>query len=156
MTMNDEIQKIKLALDEHLSGINDNTTEIQALFDYLHELEAKVDKLNSRLDCVQLGLGGLSNTAFSKPFVSPLDQIEKKIFLVLYTEETPLSYAEIALKANVPKAIIAECISSLGSKGIPLARSFYSDQIFLKLDPRFKEVQAKENVVNLSLQSFME
>jgi len=151
MLMNDEIHKIKQVLEEHLGAINDNTTEIQALFDYLHEVEVKVEKLNQRLDSVQL--------AFSdspKISITPLNQTEKKIFLVLYTEEAPLSYGEIAVKANISKAIISEYVSSLGSKGIPLTRSFYNDQIFLKLEPRFKEMQAKENLVNLSLQSFME
>ena len=39
---------------------------------------------------------------------------------------------------------------------LPFIRTFVNDQIFLKLEPQFKELQAKENVVNLSLQSFME
>jgi len=151
MLMNDEIHKIRQALEEHLGAINDNTTEIQALFDYLHEVEVKVDKLNQRLDTVQLAF-----TDTPKFSITPLNQTEKKIFLVLYTEEAPLSYAEIAVKANISKAVIPECICSLGNKGIPLSRSFYNDQIFLKLGPRFKEMQAKENLVNLSLQSFMD
>ena len=85
-----------------------------------------------------------------------LGQSLKKVFLVLYTEESPLSFQEIAGKAQLPVALISESISSLTSKGVPLVRSFFNDQQFVKLDPQFKEIQAKENVVNLSLQSFME
>ena len=67
-----------------------------------------------------------------------------------------LSYLEIAQKAGLSASIVPECISSLIQKGIPFRRSFFENQLFLSLEPQFKELQAKENVVNLSLQSFME
>ncbi len=41
---------IRQALEEHLSGINENTAEIQVLFDYVHELEVKFEKFSQRLD----------------------------------------------------------------------------------------------------------
>ena len=152
--MEREFIKIRQALEEHLSAINENTTEIQALFDYLQEVEIKIEKMSQRLDALQLS--SCDQPLSLKPLVSPLNHIEKKVFLVLYTEETPLSYHEIANKAKLPFSIIPECISTLTTKGIPLLRSFYNDQLFLKLDPQFKEIQAKENLVNFSLQSFME
>ena len=52
--MNKEIKKV---LDEHLSAINDNTTEIQALFDYLQEIETKNESLTKRLEELQLSQG---------------------------------------------------------------------------------------------------
>ncbi len=152
--MEKEFAKIRQELEEHLSAINENTTEIQALFDYFQEIELKIEKVSQRLDAIQLST--LDQPLSLKPLVSPLNHVEKKVFLVLYTEETPLSYHEIGNKAKLPYSIIPECVSSLTTKGIPLLRSFYNDQLFLKLDPQFKEVQAKENLVNLSLHSFME
>jgi len=148
--MKKDLEKIKQALDDHLAGINENTTEIQALFDYLHELEVKFEKLNQRLDNLQLSENK------DKPELITLTQKERKVFLVFYTEEMALSYHEIAEKAEISVALIPECISSLTNKGIPFIRTFVNDQIFLKLEPQFKELQAKENLVNLSLQSFME
>ena len=85
-----------------------------------------------------------------------MNKVERKIFLILYTEEIPLSYKEIAIKAELPLMLVPESISTLINKGIPFKRTLYNNQLFLKLDPEFKELQAKENVVNLSLQSFME
>ncbi len=139
-------------LEEHLAAINDNTAEVQALFDYLQELEIKVEKVSQRLDQTQLGLG------IPKPKVniSPLNQMERKVFLVLYTGESLLTYQEIAVKAELSVSVIPECISSLIQKGIPFRRSFFENQLFVGLGPEFKELQAKENIVNLSLQSFME
>lgn len=143
---------IRKMLEEHLAAINDNTGEIQALFDYLQELEIKVDKISQRLEQTQLDIG----LPRLKPMVAPLNQMERKVFLVLYTEESMVSYPEIAQKANISASVIPECLSSLIQKGIPFRRSFFENQLFLSLDPQFKEMQAKENIVNLSLQSFME
>lgn len=140
---------IRQELDEHLSAINENTAEIQAVFDYLQELEVKVERLCQRLDQLQLG----QEKIMDKPLA--LTHLEKKVFLALYTEETPLSYQEIAVKCNLPVSLIPDCLSALVSKGIPLQRSFYTEKLFLKIDPKFKELQAKENLLNLSLQSFM-
>ena len=50
--------------------------------------------------------------------------------------------------------IVQEAISSLIHKGIPIVRSFFNKQMFIQLDAKFKERQAKENLVNLSLTSF--
>ena len=150
--MVDEFQHIREALEEHLSAINDNTGEIQALFDYLQEMEIKVEKMCHRLDNLQLCQG----QPLEKPSISPLNQLEKKVFLVMYTETMPLSYEEISAKARVPSTLVPECISSLIDKGVPLLRSLVNTQLFFKLSPSFKELQAKENLVNLSLHSFLE
>jgi hypothetical protein len=146
--LKEEFNKVRQALEEHLNSINDNSNEIQALFDYLQEMDAKFEKLCQRLDNLQL-------EATSKPLISPLNKEERKVFLALYTEETPLSFVEIAVKANLPKSIVPDCVSALTNKGIPLQRSFYNDRLFLKLDPNFKEMQAKENLINVSLDNFM-
>ena len=150
--MNKDFAVIRKRLDEHLNAINENTAEIQAMFDYLQELEIKVDKLSQRLDQAQLDMG----LPRLKPLVTPLNQTERKVFLVLYTEESLLSYPEIAEKTRLSVSVIPECISSLIQKGIPFRRSFFQNQLFVGLDQQFKELQAKENLVNLSLQSFME
>ena len=150
--MKEEINKIRNALDEHLSAINDNTLEIQGVYDFLNQLENKIDKLNMRLDQLQLN----SNIPLPKTSITPLNQVEKKVFLILYTEEMPLNYNEIALRTNLSKAIIPDCLAGLSTKGIPLVRTFCNNQLFIKIEPQFKELQAKENLVNLSLQSFLE
>ncbi len=152
--MTEKLHKIHQILEDHLNSINESNVEIQALFDYVQQVETKIDKLTQRLDSLQLG--NLHMCTQEKPNVEPLTQVEKQIFLVLYTEETPLTFKEIAHQAKLPTSIIAECVSTIVQKGIPLQRSFFKDQLFIKLDPIFKEQQAKQNVVNLSLQSFME
>ena len=150
--LNQEVEAVRKVLEEHLSTINENTTEIQALFDFLQDIETKVEKVSQRLDQLQLNQG----QPLAKPVITPLNQIEKKVFLNLYTEEMPLSAAEIASRANLSSSLVIECIGALAQKGGPLSRNFCQDQMFFKLDQAFKERQAKENLINLSLQSFME
>ena len=150
--INKELEKVRQALEEHLSSINENTSEIQGVFDYLNGIEVKMDKLSQRLDQLQLNS---SECEEQKLNITPLNQIERKIFLTLYTEEIPMSYREICLRSGLPLSVITECVSSLSSKGIPILRSFCNNQLFVKISPSFKDRQAKENLVNLSLQSFM-
>ena len=149
--MKKTFDQIRNALEEHLSAINDNTTEIQVLFDYLQEVETKVEKLNQRLDKMQMSL----DQPLEKTTITPLNNTEKKIFLVLYTEEMNLTAEEIAKKTSLPITVVTECVSFLIQKNIPIHRSFCNQQFFFSLDRQFKELQAKENLINLSLQSFM-
>ncbi len=152
----DDYPELKQEFEEHLSAINENTTEIQLLFDFLQQLEKKIDGLSLRLDTIQLALRSNSaNPAVTGKKEYTLTAVEKQIFFALYTESAPLSFQEIAVKANVPASLVPECISTLIEKGIPLTKSFYNDRLFLSLELQFKELQAKENVINLSLQSFM-
>ncbi len=145
----DDFPELKQQFEEHLCAINENTTEIQALFDYLHEIDQKLDKLAQRVDSMQL------SQPPSLPKTLSLTSLERQVFVALYTEESPLSFQEIAVKTGLPASLVPDCMSSLVNKGIPFARTFYGDKLFFKLDLRFKELQAKENIVNLSLESFM-
>lgn len=140
--------KIRSNLEDHLNSINENSSEIQSLFDYLQDLEVKIEKVSSRLDYLQIE----KNHNVEK--IQPLNNIERKIFLTLYTEELPLNFQQISDNAKVSFMIVQEAISSLIHKGIPIVRSFFNKQMFIQLDTKFKERQAKENLVNLSLTSF--
>src|SRR3989344_962029 len=146
-----EFNFIRKQLEDHLFAINENTSEIQALLDYLREVEVKVEKVSQRRDLLQL-----QDTRHNcKPAVEPLTQIEKKIFFTLYTEENPLTFPEIAEKSGLVPSLIPDYISSIVHKGVPLQRSSFNSRLFFKLEPKFKELQAKENIINLSLQSFL-
>lgn len=151
LDLNKNLSRIHEVLEEHRSAINENTEEIQSLFDYLNEVEMKLEKLTQRLEQFQLRVGHTEE----KVQLAPLTQLERKVFLVLYTEEMPLSLKEIVERSEFSPDFVRECVSSLIKKGIPLQRSFLNEQVFIRLDHKFKELQAKENVINLSLQSFM-
>ncbi|MBT6762723.1 hypothetical protein HOA92_06810 [archaeon] len=140
--------KVRAALDEHLSAINENSNEIQALFDYLQDMEIKIDALHSRLDSLQLESEG------KQIAVKPLNKIERQIFVVLYTAGKFLGYEDIAVRSKVASSCVPEHLRSITTKGIPLTRSLIDKKVLVQIDAKFKERQAKENIVNLSLDTF--
>jgi hypothetical protein len=142
--------KIRTQLEEHLSSINENSSEIQALFDFLQHLETKIDKVTGRLDKLQLE----KNMTEEKKDIKSLNTLEKQVFLLLYMEDVALNYKDIGLKTNLPSPVVHDCVNSLARKGVPIIRSFFNNQQFVQMDKKFKEKQAKENIINISLDSF--
>ena len=130
--------KIRSALDEHLSAINENSNEIQALFDYLQDMEIKIDALHSRLDAFQL------DKQRKKTNIKPLNNVERQIFVVLYTAASYLGYSEISKRSKVAITCVPEHLHSLTSKGIPLTRSLVNKKVLVQIDSKFKERQAKD------------
>ena len=144
-----DLKNILSSLEDHLQSINDNSAEIQSLFDYLQELELKMDRLSTRLDEVQI-----QHEHMIKKDIQPLNHLEKQIFLVLYTEEFAMTVKDICEKTKLPSSVVQERINTIISKGVPLVRSYVDKQVYIQIDGQFKERQAKENLVNLSLDSF--
>mgnify|MGYP001546229926 CR=1 FL=1 len=89
-----------------------------------------------------------------KEELKPLNHDEKKVFLTIYTESSPLTYDDIALKVNISPGHVKELLTQLIKKGIPVTKTFYKEKCFVRLEQMFKEKQAKENLINLSLTSF--
>jgi DNA-directed RNA polymerase specialized sigma subunit len=143
--MRKNFELVRDALEEHLRAINENSVEIQSLFDYLHEMDVKIEKISQRLDHVQL-------TAAVKHVVEPLSSKEKEIFRLFQAEETPLSYPEIAERLLLTESCVRESVIALMSKGIPLLRTVVNNQMFLKLVPGYRGGQ----LVHASLHSFLE
>ncbi len=141
--------KVKQDFIEHLSAINENTSEIQALYDYLYSLDAKIEKISQRVESIQMSLG-----VFEEKKSITLNSQEKQIFLTLYTEESPISHQEVALRSGLSEPEVREFSMSLTQKGIPILKSFCLGETKLKIPQQFKEKQAKENIINLSLDSF--
>lgn len=147
-----QLKQLKEALDEHRLSINDNSAEISSNYSYLCEINSKIDKLASRLDQVEMQL----NSQPRRLEIKPLNYAEKQVFLVLYTEEAGLTYADIALKTGTSPQLVREYLDKLIEKGVPITKSYYNSTAFVKLNQAFKELQAKENLINLSLKSFVE
>ena len=151
-TLKKTLAQIREQLDDHFTAINENTDEIQSNYAYIQELENKIEQIGARMDRIELLLEGQP-----KQFVvQPLTHDEKQVFLALYTQEAPLTYADIAQRTSYDESLVKHYTSSLIEKGIPIIKSYFNATPFLKLDPRFKDIQAKENILNLSLKSFVE
>lgn len=155
-----EFTKIKHEFEEHLQAINENTNEIAANYEYICEIEAKLDRLSERVDGIQMYLEANSNIAIAKRTnfdVKRLDRMEQQVFLVIYTleeEKGSLTYRDIAEKLNISEQLAGSYVTSIIEKGVPILKRYLNSKPYLRLDPEFKTLQAKENILQLSLQEF--
>lgn len=155
-----EFTKIKHEFEEHLQAINENTNEISANYEYISEIENKLDKLSARIDEIQLYLESNLNIAFAKRNifdVRRLNRREQEVFLVIYTledEKGSLTYEDIAEKLGISYELAGSYVTSMIEKGVPVIKRYINSKPHLRLDPEFKTLQAKENILQLSLQEF--
>lgn len=157
-----EFTKIKYELEEHLLSINENTNEISANYEYICEIERKLDKLSERIDNIQMYLESNSDIAIAKQDnfeVKRLSRMEQQVFLVIYTleeEKCGLTYEDIAKSLSISEHLASNYVTSMIEKGVPILKRYINSKPYLRLDPIFKTLQAKENILQLSLQEFLE
>ena len=154
-----EFTKIRHEFEEHLQAINENTNEICANYGHMCELESKLDKLSERVDQIQMYLQLDSSISITKKSfdVKRLDRKEQEVFLVIYTleeEKGSLTYEDIAKKLNISEHLAANYVTSIIEKGVPILKRYINSKPYLRLEPEFKTLQAKENILQLSLQEF--
>jgi len=139
--------------EDHLDAINENTSEIQSNFEYLCKLDNKITKLNERIDEIHLILSKLTGKKTYKnsriDSIDPLTTKEKNVFLNLYTEQAPITYLDLAKKLKMPITLVREYITNLLEKGIPIQKVYKNQRPYIFLDPKFKNLQAKQNILKI-------
>lgn len=139
-------------LDEHRLAINDNTSEIQGSFEAINQLALKIDKMQERLDELTLLIKGKNK--LKKFSVAPLNSREKEVFRGIYELNEKfafVTYEQISRKVSLTKEMVCSAVSNMISKGIPMVKRFVGKTCLLKIDPVFKEKQAKGNIVGLDI-----
>ncbi len=137
---------VREELDNHLDSINANTSEIQTCFDYLAELEAKLNKLTERIDEMQLTI----NPQLSEIKMDvELSLREQEVFMSLYVAERPMTLVDIARRIGLTEDMINSAVFKLTMKGIPIIKNYVEDTLFLALETNFKDLQARKNIVNI-------
>ena len=149
------ISEMRDEIGEHLEAINENTNEIQSNFQYIGELDSKIDKLNERIDQIQLFLANYGFAVEEKQSlnIAPLTKKEEEVFLVLYTldnEKGTVTYADISRRTGLPETLVMSYILSMAEKGVPIIRRCIKNKPYLSLEPRFKRLQAKENILKIA------
>ena len=148
-----EIDQLKEEFNEHLDAINENTNEIQANYGYISDLDKRIGKLNDKIDEISMMLKHVMSRSNlfedNKPQISSLSSSEKEIFLVLYTSEKFLSYKDLAFSASMTEALISQYVTNLIEKGVPIVKQYMNGKPLVGLNSGFKELQAKNNLVNL-------
>ena len=152
LELKEALKGVKKELDGHLEAINESTAEIQTSYECMNELNVKIEKVAERLERMELFLQANSNFVVEeKSFdIKPLTKTEQHVFMVIYAleEENGLvSYSEISRKTALPGYVVSEYIARLVEKGIPLIRKYVNNIPYIKLNPDFKRLQAKENIL---------
>lgn len=154
-SLRDNFESIKEQFEDHLVAINENTNEIQSNFEYMCELDKKIDKLNERIDLLtNLIKEQRGEKIPQKEFsIQPLTSKEKEIFHALYilTENRRYTtYKAVSRRARFSESLVASYITNLIEKGIPVMKKYANRAAYITLDPCFREVQAKENIVGVN------
>lgn len=150
--LKEELKSLKKELDEHLEAINEGTAEIQTSYECMDELNGKMGKLAERIERIELFLQSHSNFLVeTKTFdIKPLTKAEQQVFMVIYAledEKGLVSCQEISRKLSLPGYMVSEYIARLLEKGIPLIRKYVNNVPYIKLNPDFKRLQARENLL---------
>lgn len=144
---------IREQLEDHLAAINENTNEIQSNFEALCEINDKVEKLFERLDRIEGVLFGVEQPVSYN--IKPLSKKEKEVFLALYSLLEALPYAtyeQLGRKLCLTEPLVASYITNLIAKGVPVRKRFLEKRAILTLDQKFKELQAKQNILGIDAQ----
>lgn len=143
------VNDVKEELNDHREAINQNTNEVQSVYEYLCRLDSKIDKLIERLDELSLFFNDMNAIKQKKINICELTRKEKEVFLVIYANDS-ITYKGIAKKLLLTENLVGCYITSLISKGVPLIKRYVNNEIYLYLDPEFKAMQTKENIVEIS------
>ena len=146
------LKSVKDELDDHRIALNENTNEIESTYELINQMNARMDKLQERLDEITMLVKHGPAPSIREFKLSPLSGPEKEVFFALYTltETTPFTtYHQLAKKLVSTVEVVARTITTMISKGIPVEKKYSNGNAFLGLDKEFKQIQAKENVVKL-------
>lgn len=146
--------KIKEEFAEHLEAINENTNEIQSNYEYLCELEARIDKLAERIDEICMFIKHPSAADQSKEYdIAPLTKNEQEVFQALYAfvnAKGDASYKELGRRCGLTEGLIQSYVTNLIEKGVPVQKKYLNNDVLLTIDRRFCELQAKENILGIN------
>lgn len=145
------VDDLKEQVDDHLQAINESTNEIQSNYEYLLELESKMNKLAERIE--ELSLIMSINPNQKSPEMPKLTTVEKEIFLALYSiseQQEYATYKEISDAVNLSETLIMNYITILIEKGIPIIKNYSDDVTKLKLSSYFKNMQTKQNILKIN------
>jgi DNA-binding IscR family transcriptional regulator len=156
--LNRAIDDIRTELDDHRQTINENTNELQSNHAYLGQLAEKLDVLGRQLALVTEALqkAGLlkAEAVPCDSDLEPLTPKEKEVFQALYVlseSQTCVTYKDIARKLGTSERLVADYISELIEKRIPISKNYMgSGVVLLHLDESFRQRQSRENIVGIN------
>lgn len=150
LRLRDAFSKIKAELNDHLEAINENTDEINASSHDLADLNEKVEKLSERIDRIEMAIECLQGRVPQPEGPIILTGREMEVFQMLYSRSGDImSYKEISRNLGLSEEGTRTMINGLASKGVRISSVILEGMPCVSLDPAFREIQAKKNIVHL-------
>ena len=151
LDLSSSLQDIRIELDDHLAAINETTDEVETNFTYLINIEKKIKFLEKKIEHINKVLEKIAPEEFKsvkcgKVQISDKEQI---VFSILYESPRAVDASQIAARLRRSETFVRYSINGLLSKGIPITKHIVNKKTHFSLDPEFKEIQAKENILNL-------
>ena len=137
---------VRLEMDDHLSALNENSSEIGMLQNQLREFDKKLDKLTDRVD----ELASIIQPQSSDFSNIQLNSREQEVFMVLYATEGPLTPDQVGKMLGLSRQLAAQYLYNLQLKGVPMIARNWKGELFYSLDLKFKDLQARKNVLRIS------
>ncbi len=137
---------VKEEMNAHLETINQNTNEVQSCYEYLAELDAKLGKMAERLDELEFSLH--PEQRFDDSVA--LTPREQEVFMVLYTADDPVTASEVGRRLGFTVEMVEQHLFSVMGKGVPILKTFVNGKVYHSLDLKFKDLQARRNVLHIS------
>ena len=138
-------REVRSEMDDHIDDINQNTTDIQAVYGILESLDAKIDKVSDRVDELVQTLQP-DKTDFSQIH---LTRQEQEVFLILLSVEVPLTPEQVGRKLGLSHQLAAQYLYNLQLKGVPMLARNWKGELFYSLDLKFKDLQTRKNVLSV-------
>lgn len=134
--------------DEHLETINANTQEILENRYMLNELSDRITRLSDEISFIKDAL--TQEASINEPVETvDLSIREQEVFLVLYMNESGVSYTQLARHTSLPISAVQEIVYELIGKGIPVVKQRRGTDLNITLDIEFREQQSKHNIVGI-------
>lgn len=148
--VSEELKKSREELDDHLQAINENTNEIQGNYEYLCELDSKIEKYTQKLENMQIQMERMAqdNMSVMNSGGVSLTRMEQELFLTLYTAES-MTMSEIAINMKMSDTLVRKAVANLIRKGIPIVRDLKGSIPVVNIASEFKDLQAKETIVDI-------
>ena len=159
---NQELQEafsqVKEEFEDHLDAINGNTNEIQSNHEFLVGIDQKISKVEERLDRITMFLErhGMEPEQQHVFEVEKITKREQEVFLVLYTQEEAkgsVTYLDIARHTGLTEDLVANYVANMIAKGVPIRKQYLNNQAHFCLNPHFKAIQAKQNILQIEQQT---
>jgi biotin operon repressor len=109
---NDASRLLREELDDHLTAINENTTEIAAVQECVNELDARMDKLAERLD--------MMHAILHSAWPATLSVREETVFSALVAADCALSSARLSADTGISQDAVAQSLLLLQQRGVPI------------------------------------